>query len=67
MKKVLRKSRLTAGILVLVVVCLGIVFAGDVIVKEGDLAVGGCLTTTGTGIFGGHLIPDTDNAYDLGS
>lgn len=29
------KSRLTAGILILVVVCLGIVFAGDVIVKEG--------------------------------
>ena len=29
------KSRLTAGILILTVVCLGIVFAGDVIVKEG--------------------------------
>jgi len=35
MKKVLRKSNLAAGILILVVVCLGIVFAGDVIVKEG--------------------------------
>jgi len=34
MKKVL-KSKLTAGILILIVVCLGIVFAGDVIVKEG--------------------------------
>ncbi len=35
MKKVLRKSNLVAGVLVLVVVCLGIVLAGDVIVKEG--------------------------------
>jgi len=35
MKKVLRKNNLVAGILVLVVVCLGIVLAGDVIVKEG--------------------------------
>jgi|GEM_PF-5429656 len=35
MKKVLRKSNLVAGILVLIVVCLGIVFAGDVIVKQG--------------------------------
>ena len=72
MKKVLRKNRLTAGILVLVVVCLGIVLAGDVVVKEGDLAVDGDLATTGTGTFGsigligGHLVPDTDNAYDLG-
>ena len=35
MKKVLRKSNFVAGILILVVVCLGIVFAGDVIFKEG--------------------------------
>ena len=34
MKKIL-KSKLAAGILILVVVCLGIVLAGDVIVKEG--------------------------------
>lgn len=37
MKKVLRKSRFVAGILILVVICLGIVLAGDVIVKEGTL------------------------------
>jgi len=37
MKKVLRKSNLVAGALVLVVVCLGIVLAGDVIVKEGTI------------------------------
>jgi len=37
MKKVLRKSNLVAGVLILVVVCLGIVLAGDVIVKEGTL------------------------------
>ena len=35
MKKVLRKSNLVAGILGLVIVCVGIVLAGDVIVKEG--------------------------------
>ena len=35
MKRVLKKSNLAAGILILVVVCLGIVLAGDVIVKEG--------------------------------
>ncbi len=35
MKKVLRKSNIAAVILILVVVCLRIVFAGDVIVKEG--------------------------------
>ena len=34
MKKIL-KSKLAVGILILIVVCLGIVFAGDVIVKEG--------------------------------
>jgi len=54
MKKVLRKSNLVAGILILIVVCLGIVFAGDVIVKNGDLDVvnlnvSGDLTTSGTG------------------
>jgi len=37
MKKALRKSNLVAGILILVVVCVGIVLAGDVIVKEGTL------------------------------
>jgi len=37
MKKVLRKSNLAAGVLILIVVCLGIVFAADVIVKEGTL------------------------------
>jgi len=37
MKKVLRKSNLAAGILILIVVCLGIVLAGDVIVKEGTI------------------------------
>jgi hypothetical protein len=37
MKKVLRKSNFAAGILILVVVCLGIVLAGDVIVKEGTI------------------------------
>lgn len=37
MKKVLRKSRFVAGILILVVVCLGLVLAGDVIVKEGTV------------------------------
>ena len=31
------KAKLTAGILVLTVVCLGIAFAGDVIVQEGTL------------------------------
>jgi len=35
MKRVLKKSNLAAGILILVVVCLGIVLAGDAIVKEG--------------------------------
>jgi len=58
MKKVLRKSNLVAGILILVVVCLGIVFAGDVIVKEGTLEAenidvtgtieGGSITAGGT-------------------
>ena len=35
MKNVLRKSNIAVGILVLIAVCLGIVFASDVIVKEG--------------------------------
>lgn len=35
MKNVLRKSNFVSGILILVVVCVGIVLAGDVIVKEG--------------------------------
>jgi len=39
MKKVLRKSSLVGGVLILVVVSLGIVFAGDVVVKEGDVDV----------------------------
>jgi hypothetical protein len=35
MKKVLRKSNLMAGILILIVVCLGIVLAEDVVVRNG--------------------------------
>jgi len=46
MKKVLR-SKLTAGILVLAVVSLGIVLAGDVVVKEGDMDIGGKVDITG--------------------
>lgn len=34
-----RKSNLVACVLILIVVCLGIVFADDVVVKEGDLDV----------------------------
>ena len=37
MKNVLRKSNIAVCILILIVVCLGIVFASDVIVKEGTL------------------------------
>jgi len=63
MKKVLRKSRLVAGILVLVVVCLGIVFAGDVVVREGDLAVDGDLATTGTVTWSGGSSSNANTAY----
>ncbi|MBW8039781.1 MAG: hypothetical protein FVQ85_07255 [Planctomycetes bacterium] len=35
MKKVLRKSNLVVGVLILIAVCLGIVFASDGIVKQG--------------------------------
>lgn len=38
-KEVLRKSNLVVSILILIVVCLGIVFAGDVVVKEGEMTV----------------------------
>jgi len=40
MKRVL-KSRLTACVLVLLIVAIGIAFAGDVIVKQGDMDVSG--------------------------
>jgi len=74
MKKVLRKSNLVAGILILVVVCLGIVLAGDVIVKEGTLEAenidatgdvsGATITRNGTEINAGYLAIDGSNASD---
>ena len=73
MRKVL-KSRLTAGILVLVVVCLGIVLAGDVEVKEGTIEAenidatgdvsGATITRNGTEINAGYLAIDGSNAAD---
>lgn len=63
MKKVLRKSNLVAGILILIVVCLGIVFAGDVIVKQGDLDVSGSaiLGDATTDYHAINVNPDSDS------
>lgn len=63
MKKVLRKNNLVAGILVLVVVCLGIVFAGDVIIKEGDMDVGD-VNSAGDGEFAGNLTVGTSSSQN---
>ncbi len=46
MKRVL-KNRLALSVLILIVVMLGIVFAGDVIVKQGDMDVSGDLEVAG--------------------
>jgi len=63
MKKVLRKSDLVAGVLILVVVCLGIVFAGDVIIKEGDMDVGD-VNSAGDGKFTGNLTVGTSSSQN---
>ncbi len=52
MKKVMKKSGLATGILILITVCAGIVFADDVVVQEGDVDVknldaSGDVTVTG--------------------
>lgn len=59
MKKVLRKTNLVAGILILLVVCLGIVLAGDVIVQEGDMDVENLNVK-------GDITPFASNQYYLG-
>jgi len=66
MKKVLRKSNLAAGILILVVVCLGIAFAGDVIVKEGVIE-GVKFKSTGCTVIGTKAIAFGDNTEASGN
>jgi len=65
MKKVLRKRSFVAGVLILVVVCLGIVLAGDVVVREGDLAVDGDLNVTETATIEG-LVTINDEVNIIG-
>ena len=77
MKKVLRKSNLVAGILILVVVCVGIVLAGDVIVKEGTLEAeninatgtieGGLFKSTGCTATGTRAVAFGDGTEAIGN
>lgn len=65
-----RKGNLVACVLILIVVCLGIVFADDVVVKEGDVTVrnlsaSGNVTATGTGRFDGGIGAGIDPCYAL--
>lgn len=64
MKKVLR-NKYVVGILVLMVVCLGIVFADDVVVQEGDIVEVRNVTATGTGRFDGGIGVGTDPSFAL--
>ncbi|MCK4826361.1 hypothetical protein KA005_62035 [bacterium] len=66
MKKVLRKSNLVAGILVVVVVCLGIVLAGDVIVKEGTIE-GEVFKSTGCTATGTKAVAFGDETVAIGN
>ena len=65
-----RKGNLVACVLILIVVCSGIVFADDVVVKEGDMTVrnlsaSGNVTATGTGRIDGGIGVGTDPCYAL--
>jgi len=64
MKKVLRKSSLVASVLVLIVVSSGIVLAGNVIVKEGDVTADNAFIDTLS--LSSGSITDSTGAIDFG-
>src|SRR4030042_507236 len=64
MKKALRKSNFMSGILIVTVVCLGIVFAGNVVVKQGTAqfdSIG--IGTSPASSIGINVTPQVSSSY----